>query len=301
MSLLPTETWVAPIRALRAFRYVVAPSSDPALPAGDPGLYPVTVMGAHYSREQWRSSSFIRAGCPKDHMLEGHTQPLVDLENCFCGLHAFKPSPVGLSELIAYGRQANTVIGQVELAGTVIEHEHGYRATMGRISGLYARAEWIYGGTKFARHDRVMVAEVMDRLADPTPYRSLDDIEGLPVVSLPEMTTALMLHYRRRDDGQDWETFAENRDRDDAHRAARASERARAERAAERTATAGESLRNYVEDYVKSYTLTLRDVNDAAVAATTAMQAWGIAYTNYGPRNRFPQQYPGGTTGATDS
>jgi hypothetical protein len=93
----------------------------------------------------WMPSAWTRAHCIRppyfDQIL--HDSPL---EGCRCGIYATKTlaTPVVLSRM-----NEQMIVGRVELAGKVIEHDSGYRAELARVVELYPRpgqesaAEWI--------------------------------------------------------------------------------------------------------------------------------------------------------------
>jgi hypothetical protein len=89
----------------------------------------------------WVPSRWTVARCARD----GGAAPL---EGCTCGLYAAKEleDVLALAETLG---ETTAVVGRVELAGKVIEHDHGYRAELARvrdilpIEGQRARIEHI--------------------------------------------------------------------------------------------------------------------------------------------------------------
>jgi hypothetical protein len=83
------------------------------------------------------ASGWVCASCD----LYGHVAPD---EDCTCGFYAVKllsqlvaPVPPGTSESgVNQGVESGIVLGRVELAGKIIEHDYGYRAERARIAEL---------------------------------------------------------------------------------------------------------------------------------------------------------------------
>ncbi len=92
----------------------------------------------------WAPDRWTRAQClfPRANGVP-HTAPL---ERCSCGIYAAKTMalPVMLAQ-----QQAQALVGRVELAGKIIEHDDGYRAEFARVvellpaPGQESAAEWI--------------------------------------------------------------------------------------------------------------------------------------------------------------
>jgi hypothetical protein len=90
----------------------------------------------------WEEGRWMRATCARFLRRAGvdpeaaHRAPA---EYCRCGFYAFKSADRVIEQLERYRRLPSRrhipyVSGVVELAGKVIEHEHGYRAELARIS-----------------------------------------------------------------------------------------------------------------------------------------------------------------------
>lgn len=83
------------------------------------------------------ASNWVFASCN----ICGHVQPN---EDCTCGFYAVKllsqllpPLPLRTPESgVDRGVESGVVLGRVELAGKIIEHEYGYRAERARIAEL---------------------------------------------------------------------------------------------------------------------------------------------------------------------
>jgi DNA-binding CsgD family transcriptional regulator len=99
-----------------------------ALTGLDPGLHSLTCRGLGGCPWEGTGSSWVQASC---HMDENpwHISPS---EDCTCGLYAMPTLDRGLPWVGNGG--VPTVMGRVELAGKVIEHEFGYRAEKARIA-----------------------------------------------------------------------------------------------------------------------------------------------------------------------
>ena len=90
-------------------------------------------------RGAWEPGEWTVAQCP----IERHQAPH---EGCSCGLYAAKERnyALHLARRFLPGAAA-TVVGRVELAGKVIEHDHGYRAERARIAEVFTvegAGEW---------------------------------------------------------------------------------------------------------------------------------------------------------------
>jgi hypothetical protein len=84
----------------------------------------------------WRG--WVTASCSLPASESGHVAPE---EDCTCGFYATKslddfPEIVASTILQAAGDRMPVVMGRVELAGKVIEHESGYRAERARVAEL---------------------------------------------------------------------------------------------------------------------------------------------------------------------
>ena len=96
-----------------------------------------------FGGERWSPEGWTRAICRprmgRVAMLHGPTE--VPREGCGCGLYAVK-SLDALIEIVVGGAGrpilgSAVLMGTVELAGKVIEHELGYRASHGRVVELF--------------------------------------------------------------------------------------------------------------------------------------------------------------------
>jgi hypothetical protein len=88
-------------------------------------------------RSAWEgasSSRWVKASCRPYGMVQSiHEAPL---ETCTCGFYAIKALLTLLSMLSLRDDAAGAVLGKVQLAGKIVEHEHGYRAERARIAEL---------------------------------------------------------------------------------------------------------------------------------------------------------------------
>jgi hypothetical protein len=119
---------------------------------GEPVFYPLS----HRSRE-WVGATlgWVSATCAVDGMPGVRSRGQVEWferphphsapgEDCSCGFYAMKELHPHLVQLISFAQRAQLdgrvpgrfVLGQVELAGKVIEHDRGYRAERARIVEL---------------------------------------------------------------------------------------------------------------------------------------------------------------------
>jgi hypothetical protein len=117
---------------------------------GEPVFYPLS----HRSREWigatrgWVSATCAADGSPRrPYAVEWFERPLEHSapgEDCSCGFYAMKELHPHLVQLISFAQRAELdgrvpgrfLLGRVELAGKVIEHDHGYRAARARIVEL---------------------------------------------------------------------------------------------------------------------------------------------------------------------
>jgi DNA-binding CsgD family transcriptional regulator len=78
-------------------------------------------------------SSWVVASCTL-HDRPSHVAPA---ENCSCGFYAMKTLEGLFWEMLNWmSAEDGKVLGRIELAGKIIEHEHGYRAEKARIAEL---------------------------------------------------------------------------------------------------------------------------------------------------------------------
>jgi hypothetical protein len=152
---------IEPIVALRAFRYDGRPSS--------PGLISLT-----RAREKWTEHGWTRARCSTflgDVLFSRPPSHRAPMEGCTCGLYALKvgPNTPTLARLawdIGAGHPARSiVIGRVQLAGKIIEHELGYRAELARIVELIPVSSQRGLAKRLAR---TYAARVSDELREDT-------------------------------------------------------------------------------------------------------------------------------------
>jgi hypothetical protein len=125
---------IEPVTAYRAWRYV--PQDMRA------SLHPMARRpGEAWLPDAWTEARCLAGGLSayviRSHDLGHHQAPR---EGCTCGLYAMKNLDDLVAELLMLGlpamSSAGIVVGKVELAGRVIEHELGYRAQYGRVVEL---------------------------------------------------------------------------------------------------------------------------------------------------------------------
>ena len=114
---------VTPIDAFRAWAYGAAMA---------PGvLFPVSFVDATTSPWEGAERDWVISSCRADEVEAGtHRSPQMD---CTCGFHAVKELET-LRQMFGYW--PGSFLGRVQLAGTIIEHELGYRAERARIVEL---------------------------------------------------------------------------------------------------------------------------------------------------------------------
>ena len=125
---------IEPLTAFRAWRHV--PNDSRAQ------LHPM----ARRPGEVWLPNAWTEARClagglsayvRRSHAVEPHAAPH---EGCTCGLYGMRTLDDLVDELSTLGLRAlssaGIVVGRVELAGKVVEHELGYRAQYGRVVEL---------------------------------------------------------------------------------------------------------------------------------------------------------------------
>jgi hypothetical protein len=108
---------IEPIRAWRAWR-----SSAEA--DGSLVLQSLTHAGGG---TRWPPGDTLQAGCA----VKAHQAPN---GACTCGIYAHKTREAAIAQAAG---AAGTVVGEVELWGAVVEHEHGYRAQWARPEALW--------------------------------------------------------------------------------------------------------------------------------------------------------------------
>jgi hypothetical protein len=124
---------ISPIVGYRLWTYTISPGRVNLHSQNCGSNLPTSVCPWEMVGTQWRVASCLRG--------EEH---LVPDENCSCGFYAMRElpwllaqAPVPASALGIPGLDdgdEGSVLGRVELAGKVIEHEYGYRAERGRIA-----------------------------------------------------------------------------------------------------------------------------------------------------------------------
>jgi hypothetical protein len=119
---------IGPIIGYRAWRYRIEPQR----------LYPLTSVPAwaiwnpsHRTGRTWKgaSSDWVTASCRTHGREPMHVAPA---EGCSCGFYAFRE----LASSVRTSLSSDVVLGRVELAGKVIEHDWGFRAQRARIVEL---------------------------------------------------------------------------------------------------------------------------------------------------------------------
>jgi hypothetical protein len=124
---------ITPIRAIRAWGYAF----DGALGR----LHPIGRMesGGPSPWDDAGGSRWLRASCGGRLRLGPHLDPHLEVPSydCICGFYAVKRLAKLLEMLTPV--KGPIVIGTVQLAGTVIEHDFGYRAELARVVELIPR------------------------------------------------------------------------------------------------------------------------------------------------------------------
>jgi hypothetical protein len=115
---------ISPIVAYRVWVYAF----DDLLGA----LFPIIGAGGRDTSWSDAGKRWVDASCHWVPSRGAHRPPD---ERCTCGFHAVKSIDAAWSVLPGGGR--DLVIGRVQLAGKVIEYEHGYRAERARIVELF--------------------------------------------------------------------------------------------------------------------------------------------------------------------
>jgi hypothetical protein len=116
---------IEPINAYRLWAYVL---SGP-----ESGLHSLTCPGLGACPWQGAGSSWVQASCTVE---DGpwHVSPS---EDCTCGIYAVPTLPtLDRAPLLVGDDGGGILMGRVDLAGKVIEHELGYRAEKARIAEL---------------------------------------------------------------------------------------------------------------------------------------------------------------------
>jgi hypothetical protein len=132
---------IEPILAYRAWSCCVDGIEPTLLPiAGDKGDVwneaSENWVRASCALFHWRSegvrAAFEARGLPVPSVIEGD-QHAAPAEGCSCGFYALKSASDVFER---FGRFGGNLIGRVELAGKVIEHDLGFRAERARIDAL---------------------------------------------------------------------------------------------------------------------------------------------------------------------
>lgn len=115
---------IQPIVAYRLWTYVLTKRGA--------SLHSLTCEGIRPCPWEDAGPGWVVASCTE---MQGHAAPA---NQCSCGVYAVPSIPELLShaEPFERGDGVGAVMGRVELAGKVIEHQRGYRAERARIVGL---------------------------------------------------------------------------------------------------------------------------------------------------------------------
>ena len=115
---------IQPIVAYRMWTY--------ALTKRGATLHSLTCQGIRRCPWEDAGPDWVVATCTR---IQGHAAPA---NQCSCGVYAVAPIPELLRHAVPFerGDGVGALMGRVELAGKVIEHERGYRAERARIVGL---------------------------------------------------------------------------------------------------------------------------------------------------------------------
>jgi len=129
---------------------------------GAPVLCSMSGQAAHVWTRGWN-----RATCPRVDRgvpTPGHQAPA---EGCSCGFYAVKDL-VQISPLLQMraSDRPRVVMGIVELAGTIIEHDFGYRAERARITGIISRAKQDEEAVRAASEYAVSVSPAPSHVSD---------------------------------------------------------------------------------------------------------------------------------------
>ena len=186
-----------PIRAYRAWRH-----RPPAQSAR---------LESFGGQTTWTPKRWMRAECKVMRAMGTHAAPA---SGCSCGIYATKDLALvaGLRLLAVVGNETSVMIGIVELADTIIEHDFGYRAEYARVAALLPRpgqesaAEWIaavYGVPVSSQ-----LIDQWDDLPQPTPSAKarIPPLVSASVTPAPRPTHATRGSARSRrrwpDDGR---------------------------------------------------------------------------------------------------
>jgi hypothetical protein len=110
MSALSAPDAIQPIRAWRVWKAVRMPDGS-------------VLLGSLVGRTAWPRGEAMRAHCRRS----GHPAPSA---GCSCGIYAHRSRDAALQHARDSG--PDLIVGEVELWGHVVEHEHGFRAERAR-------------------------------------------------------------------------------------------------------------------------------------------------------------------------
>ena len=105
-------------------------------------LDPLRKTGDAWLPSPWDGAEggWVEAECLVDAMMGSNRSHPAPAEDCSCGFYAMKHLemlPVlGVQVFDEEGVRGGTILGRVQLAGTIIEHDFGYRAERARIVEL---------------------------------------------------------------------------------------------------------------------------------------------------------------------
>lgn len=186
---------IEPIVGYRAWRYTANVRAVQ--------LFPITLTAHDLGEENpWEGawSGWVRASCPTSD--EGtHLAPD---ERCSCGFYAMKtPDAVDWFAAMGHDRtdadrtdaSKGVVLGRVELAGKVIEHETGYRAERARIAELIPTTTDGGGTVSLARRLELPLGPVRDTAP---LVRELQEIEAGGRNPHPGLRDRVRLRLHRR-------------------------------------------------------------------------------------------------------
>jgi hypothetical protein len=173
----PAPDAIQPIVGYRAWRYEPNDAWSP--------LHPM----ARRPGEVWRAGGWTQARClagglsayvRRSREQGRHPAPQ---EGCTCGLYAMRGLDELLIDLATLGipviAWTGVILGRVELAGKVIEHDRGYRAERGRVAELFSSPARLEVPFAVAATYDVPVTDI-DHLLDTVRIFDRDPLDGLP-------------------------------------------------------------------------------------------------------------------------
>jgi hypothetical protein len=166
----PVPDGIEPIVGFRVWFYTLTGSR--------PHLYPLSSRGDLVASSPWdgAESGWVVASCGVDPVATGH----VPAWECTCGFYATKSLSTLDGALFPLmirpperGADRGLILGRVELAGKIIEHDDGYRAQKARIAELIPIEGDESNGMRLATLLGVTLGDPVAVRAPPPPPRWL--------------------------------------------------------------------------------------------------------------------------------